>query len=108
MSQNSIIRQWNGRTIRQRKDGYFSATDMCQACNKRFHNWERTDSAKEYLKALQDKRYSEANSKPLVDITQQNSPGFPLLEASGRFSPQSAGGGGMAGRRKYGAVQHPA
>lgn len=74
MSQNSIIRQWNGRTIRQRKDGYFSATDMCQACNKRFHNWERTDSAKEYLKALQDKRYSDVSNGRLVDIVQGGIP----------------------------------
>lgn len=32
---SNIIRQWNGRTIRQREQGYLSATDMCQACDKK-------------------------------------------------------------------------
>ncbi|NEP57912.1 MAG: KilA-N domain-containing protein [Symploca sp. SIO2G7] len=71
---NNLIRQWNGRTIRQRQDGYFSATDMCQACNKRFYNWERTDSAKEYLKALRNKHYSDLSNGELVDIIQGGIP----------------------------------
>lgn len=47
-----IIRQWNGRTIRQREDGYLSATDMCQACSKLFGHWNALDSTAEYLQAL--------------------------------------------------------
>lgn len=51
---SNIIRQWNGRTIRQRQDGYLSATDMCQACNKLFADWKRLKITIEYLQALQE------------------------------------------------------
>lgn len=56
MTQNgsTIIRYWNNRTIRQRKDGYLSATDMCQACNKLFADWKRLKATTEYLQALQE------------------------------------------------------
>lgn len=33
-----IIREWNGKVIRQREDGYLSATDMCQACGKKMND----------------------------------------------------------------------
>lgn len=52
---SNLIREWNGRTIRQRADGYLSATDMCQACGKlfgHFENWLYTDFAKGVLAAL--------------------------------------------------------
>jgi KilA-N domain len=49
---SSIIRSWNGRTIRQREDGYLSATDMCQACGKLFGDWNRLSSSNAYLEAL--------------------------------------------------------
>lgn len=56
MSQNNglIIRQWNERTIRQREDGYLSATDMCQACGKLFADWRRLKATDEYLLALEE------------------------------------------------------
>jgi KilA-N domain len=54
MANSSIIRSWNGRTIRQREDGYLSATDMCQACGKRLNDWMRLSATGEYLKALED------------------------------------------------------
>jgi KilA-N domain len=62
-----VPREWSGRTIRQREDGYFSATDMCQACGKRWSNWERLDSTKEYLEALQNKNYSDLSNSGLID-----------------------------------------
>jgi len=43
----------NGIEMRQTtKDGYFDATAMCQAHGKRFNDWSRLDSSKEYLEAL--------------------------------------------------------
>lgn len=47
-----IIRSWNGRTIRQREDGYLSLTDMAQACGKEFRDWNRLDGSKRYIEAL--------------------------------------------------------
>lgn len=44
--------EWNGRAIRRREDGYFNATDMCQACDRQFHGWHRNDSTDAFLKAL--------------------------------------------------------
>jgi hypothetical protein len=67
MATDNIIRSWNGKTIRQREDGYLSATDMCQACDKRWNNWERLDSTKEYLEALYNKHYSDVSNGQLID-----------------------------------------
>jgi KilA-N domain len=53
MTDSSIIRNWNGRTIRQREDGYLSATDMCQACGKLFADWRRLKATDEYLQAFE-------------------------------------------------------
>ncbi len=56
MAQNStlIIREWNGRTIRQRKeDEYWSATDMCQSCGKKFGHWNELKSTAEHLRVLE-------------------------------------------------------
>jgi hypothetical protein len=64
---NIIPRNWNGRTIRQRSDGYMSATDMCIACGKRWDNWNRLDSTKDYLEALKNKHYSDVSEWGLVD-----------------------------------------
>jgi len=46
---NLITREFNGKKIRQREDGYFSATDMCQASGKLVSGWLRLESTKEYL-----------------------------------------------------------
>ena len=48
-----IIKEFNGKQIRVRKDGYFSATDMCQSVNKLFADWYRSRFAEEYLQALE-------------------------------------------------------
>jgi hypothetical protein len=48
----NLIKSWNNRTIRIRNDRYVSLTDMAQACGKRFHDWNRLESAKSYLEAL--------------------------------------------------------
>lgn len=47
-----IIREWQGKTIRQREDGYISLTDMAKACGKEFRDWNRLDGTKQYLEAL--------------------------------------------------------
>jgi hypothetical protein len=74
MAHSNIIRQWNGRTIRQREDGYLSATDMCQACGKLFGNWNRLDSTKKYLEALQLRHYGDSHNGNLIEIQQGGSP----------------------------------
>jgi KilA-N domain len=74
MANNNIIRQWNGRTIRQREDGYLSATDMCQACGKRWNNWNQLDSTKVYLEALRLHRYCDSSNGNLVDTQQGGIP----------------------------------
>ena len=51
-TQNLIIRDFHGTTIRQRSDGYLCATDMCQATGKRLNDYKRLKSTKEYIKAL--------------------------------------------------------
>lgn len=71
---NSIIRSWNGKTIRQREDGYLSLTDMAQACSKRVFNWERLDSTKEYLEALSLRHYSDLSNGNLIEIIQGGTP----------------------------------
>lgn len=71
---SNIIRSWNGRTIRQREDGYLSFTDMAQACGKRYADWSRLDSTKEYLEALRERRYADVHNESLVEITQGGIP----------------------------------
>lgn len=48
-----IIKEFNGKQIRVREDGYFSATDMCQSVNKLFADWYRSKFAEEYLRELE-------------------------------------------------------
>ena len=46
---NLILREWEGKTIRQREDGYISLTDMAAATNKKVSHWSQLDSTEEYL-----------------------------------------------------------
>lgn len=71
---SNIIRQWNGRTIRQREDGYLSATDMCQACGKLFADWMRLKSTTDYLQALESDMGIPISR--LVEIKKGNSSNF--------------------------------
>ena len=64
---SNIIRSWNGKTIRQREDGYLSATDMCQSCGKRWNNWYQLATTKEYLKALENKHCCDSSNGELID-----------------------------------------
>jgi len=59
---NLILRDWNGKSIRHREDGFMSLTDMCQAGGKLFGNWSRLQSTQEYLMVLTEKHYSDLNS----------------------------------------------
>ena len=62
---NLILRDWNGKSIRHREDGFMSLTDMCQAGGKLFGNWSRLQSTQEYLMVLAEKHYSDMNSGPI-------------------------------------------
>jgi len=64
---NLIIREFNGKKIRQREDGYISATDICQASGKRMNNWLRLKSTEKYLEALSDDL-----GIPVVDLIEIN------------------------------------
>jgi hypothetical protein len=68
----NIIREWKGKTVRQREDGYLSATDMCQVFGKKFSNWNRLDSTKEYLEALHSRNCSDVSSLGLVESNEGN------------------------------------
>jgi hypothetical protein len=48
-----IFRNWNNRKIRQRADGYLSATDMCASCGKQFSEWKRLKATIDDLQALE-------------------------------------------------------
>ncbi len=60
-----IWREFNGKSIRHRADGFMSLTDMCEANGKLFGNWNQLKATKEYLKALLDKHYWNCNSGPI-------------------------------------------
>jgi len=68
-----ILREFNGKKIRQRKDGFMSATDMCEAHGKLFGNWNQLKATKEYLEALRGSRYWNSNNGP-VEIFQGGEP----------------------------------
>jgi hypothetical protein len=48
-----MLREYNSKTIRQREDGYLSATDMCTAGGKLFGDWQRLKATNDYLQTLQ-------------------------------------------------------
>lgn len=50
-----IIREFQGKSIRQRKDGYLSLTDMAQAKGKRYSDWARLDSTKILIQKVAEK-----------------------------------------------------
>ena len=62
---NLIVREFNGKKIRHREDGFMSLTDMCQAQGKRLNDWYRLDSTKEYLKVLTEKYYADSRISPI-------------------------------------------
>ncbi len=51
-----VEREFNGQAIHQRgEDGYFDATAMCKATNKRWFNYYQLDSTKAFVDALSSK-----------------------------------------------------
>jgi hypothetical protein len=52
MITQQLLREWNGKTIRQRADGYLCLTDMAAAVDKRYHNWAQLTSTASYLTTL--------------------------------------------------------
>jgi len=71
---NIIQRNWNGRTIRQREDGFICLTDMAKANGKEFRDWNRLDSTQEYLKLLYNRRCAESNNGKWIEIIQGGTP----------------------------------
>jgi hypothetical protein len=49
MKTNQILRQWNGKSIRQRADGWLCLTDMAAACDKQYHAWAKLKSTREFI-----------------------------------------------------------
>jgi predicted transcriptional regulator len=49
-----IAREWNGKTIRQRENGYINLTDMAKACGKEFSHWYENKGTKELIQAVAD------------------------------------------------------
>lgn len=70
---NLIVRDWNGKSIRQRADGFLSATDMCTAGGKSFGHWHTQKTTKEYLEALIAKRYHNSDNGP-IEVNQGGIP----------------------------------
>lgn len=68
---NLILREWNNQKIRQREDNYVCLTDMCKACGKKFKDWNRLDSTKEYLEELS---LELNNDRGLIEINQGGTP----------------------------------
>ena len=62
---NLILREWNGKNIRHREDGFMSLTDMCQAGGKLFGHWHGLKSTQEYLDALLRKHYRDHDNGPI-------------------------------------------
>lgn len=60
-----ILRDWNGKKIRHREDGFMSLTDMCQACGKLYSDFRRLKSTQEYLEVLTAKHYGDSHSGPI-------------------------------------------
>ena len=48
----SIIKSYQGKSIRIREDKYVCLTDMATASGKRLNNWMQTDKSKSYLETL--------------------------------------------------------
>jgi hypothetical protein len=48
----SLIKSYNGRSIRIREDKYVCLTDMATASGKRLSNWTQTDKSNSYLETL--------------------------------------------------------
>lgn len=46
-----ILREFNGKTIRHREDGYFCLTDMAKATGKQLNDWTRLSSTIDLLSA---------------------------------------------------------
>ena len=69
---NLIVREWNGRTIRQREDGYMSATDMAQANGKKVNHWLSLKSTNEFLES-----FSSVTAIPVTELVQVFQGGLP-------------------------------
>jgi predicted GIY-YIG superfamily endonuclease len=70
---NLILREFKGKKIRQRKDGFMSLTDMCDANGKMFADWNRQKATKEYLKVLRRRSYVNSHNGP-VEVNVGGSP----------------------------------
>jgi hypothetical protein len=66
-----LAKSFNDRLIRIRQDDrYVSATDMAQACGKRYHDWARLSSTNEYLQAFEESTGIPADQ--LLEVNESN------------------------------------
>ncbi len=84
-TQNLIIRDFHGATIRQRFDGYLNATDMCNATGKKFKDYRRNKATQEFFVAL-----SKRLEMP-IESQRENSPlgenkGFIEITRGGNYA----------------------
>lgn len=69
---NEIVpSDFEGLRISTRADGYWNATEMCQAYNKRLDNFLRLDSTQAYLKAFDKLRFKSLTSEESETGSQQ-------------------------------------
>ena len=59
----SIIKSYQGKSIRIREDKYVCLTDMASASGKLLANWTRTDKSKSYLGTL-----SAITQKSIIEL----------------------------------------
>jgi len=58
-----VVNSFEGQAISIRADGYWNATEMCQAHGKRIDNFLRLDSTQAYLKAFEAVRVNSLTSE---------------------------------------------
>ncbi len=66
-TQQLIVRDFHGATIRQRSDGYLNATDMCQSTGKRLNDYRRLKTTKEFFNVLSG--YAGIPADLIIQIT---------------------------------------
>ncbi len=67
-----ILREWNDCKIRQREDGYLSATDMAKANNKLVGHWLELKSTNEFINTM-----SSVIGIPITELLQSFQGGNP-------------------------------
>lgn len=80
----SIVRSYNGKTIRIREDKYACLTDMATAAGKKLNDWYRLKSAESYLATLSS--ITGIPAIELLEIGEGNQPTWGHPKVSIRFA----------------------